>query len=99
MPNKGTGAKRADIGERMLQVNIRFWTNDIAGKKGDIIPKHAWASEMVKMEANKTHGIRAGSPLPFHGLMDLPGVIEKVLIAHGIILHPGKRMKKYLLTK
>jgi len=36
------------------------------------------------MQRNASHGNRAEKPKPFHTLMDLPAVIEKVLVAHGI---------------
>ena len=34
-------------------------------------------------------------PKPFHSMMDLPGVIEKVLIAHGVTLHSNRTTDKY----
>ena len=86
----------AQQGERMIEVKIRFWTNDIAVGKGSVIPKHAWSSGVVRMERNASHGIVPESPAPFHSLMDLTSVIEKVLIAHGVILHTSRRMRKYV---
>ncbi len=85
----------AKHGQRMIEVQIRFWTNNIAESKGQIVPKHAWASGVVKVESNKSHGIQAGNPLPFHSLLDVGAVIEKALIQHGITLHPARRMQKY----
>ena len=89
----------AEQGERMIEIKLRFWTNDMAGRKGSVRPKHAWASGVVRVERNKTHGIKPGSPRPFHSLMDLPAVVEKVLIEHGIVLHINRRMKKYFDSK
>lgn len=80
----------------MIEVKIRFWTNDIGEGKGSIIPKHAWSSGVVRMESNDTHGIEPQSPLPFHSLLDIGAVVEKALISHSIVLHPSKKMKKYL---
>ena len=91
-----TKSVKATQGEKMIEVKIRFWTNDIAPNKGDIIPKHAWASGVVRMERNNTHGIEPKNPKPFHSLLDVGAIIEKVLIEHGIMLHPGKKMKKYI---
>jgi len=88
--------KVAVHGEKMIEVKIRFWTNDIAKKTGNIVPKHAWSSGVVRMEGNKSHGIKPRNPLPFHSLMDIGAVIEKVLINHSIALHPSKRMNKYI---
>ena len=98
MPETGSGsiAREAGQGERMLEVKIRFWTNDIAGGKGVVRPKHAWSSGVVRIERNRTHGITPGNPRPFHTLMDLPAVIEKVLIEHGVVLHHSRRMRKYV---
>jgi len=82
-------------GEKMIEVKLRFWTNDIATEKGRVVPKHAWTSGVVRMERNTSHGIEPSNPQPFHSLLDVGSVIEKVLIEHGIILHPSRRMQKY----
>jgi hypothetical protein len=86
---------RAPQGEKMIEVKIRFWTNDIA-EAGEVIPKHAWSAGVVRMEANTAHGIKPKHPRPFHTLMDVTGVIERVLIDHGIVLHPSRKMRKYV---
>ena len=91
--------KEAQHGQKMIEVKIRFWTNDIAEGKGKILPKHAWASGVVRMERNKLHGIKPGNPLLFNSLLDVGYVIEKTLINHGITLHPDSRMKKYFEAK
>jgi hypothetical protein len=83
-------AQEAKHGQKMIEVKIRFWTNDIA-EQGKVIPKHAWASGVVRIEANQAHGIVPGKPRP--------SVIEKVLIEHGIVLHAGRKMKKYFSEK
>lgn len=88
--------RSADPGERMIEIKLRFWTNDIANGKGEIVPKHAWDSGVVRIERNESHGITPGNPLPFHSLLDVGRAIEKVLIDHQIVLHPGRRSKKYI---
>ena len=93
---KSIAAQEARHGEKMIEVKIRFWTNDIASEKGKIKPKHAWASGVVRIEGNKSHGIVPGAPKPFHTLLDVGAVIEKVLIEQGIVLHPSKKMAKYV---
>lgn len=85
----------AKQGERMIEVKILFWTNDIASGKSMIRPKHAWAGGVVKVERNRAHGIVPQPPRPFHSVMELPAVIEKVLIQQGIVLHRSDRMRKY----
>lgn len=79
-----------------MKSKLRFWTNDIAPEPGKIVPKHAWSSGVVRIEGNPSHGIKPNNPLPFHTLLDVGAVIEKVLIDHEIVLHPTKKMKKYL---
>jgi hypothetical protein len=86
---------KANPNERMIEIKLRFWTNNIARGKGYIRPKEAWSGGVVRIERNATHGIRPTSPKPFHSLLDVGAVVEKVLIAHGITLHPSKRMRKY----
>ena len=88
-------SKEAKQGEKMIEVKIRFWTNNIADEHGKVVPKNAWAAGVVRIERNKTHGIEPSKPLPFHSLLDVGSAIEKVLIEHGVVLHPGRKMKKY----
>jgi hypothetical protein len=96
-------AKESDViereaaqGEKMIEVKLRFWTNDIAEESGKILQKHAWSSGVVRLERNRSHGIEPGKPLPFHSLLDVGAIVEKALIEHGIVLHPSKRMQKYI---
>lgn len=89
----------AQPGERMIELKIRFWTNNLADGKGRIRPKHAWSAGVVTMERNQTHNIMSGKPEPFHTLMNLPAVLEKVLVRHGVTLHPSRRMRKLMSTE
>ena len=89
-------AKEAKHGQKMIELKIRFWTNDIAQGKDKILPKHAWSSGVVRIEKNRPHDITPGYPRPFNSLLELGSVIEKVLINQGITLHHSKKMKKYL---
>lgn len=93
LTTKGT---KANKGEKMVEIHIRFWTNKVASKAGNIAPKHARTSGMISVQSNASHGIKARKPTPFHSLLDLPSVIEEVLVQHGITLHADRRMKKYL---
>jgi len=90
-------SREAKHGERMIEVRIRFWTDKIVEGKGQIRPKHAWASGEVRMQRNEPHGIiPKKNPHLFNSLMEIPGVIEKVLIQHGIKLHRIGRMWDYI---
>jgi hypothetical protein len=88
-------SREAKQGQKMIEVKLRFWTNDIA-EEGKVIPKHAWAAGVARIERNPSHGITPGKPEPFHSLLDIGAVIEKVLIKHGIVLHPSRKMQKYV---
>jgi hypothetical protein len=98
-PDKQLAQRVALHGERMIQVTLRFWTNDIAEDDKSILPRNAWTSGVVSVERNKSHGIKPLPPKPFHTLLDLSAVIESVLIAHGITLHPSRKMDKYVKTR
>jgi hypothetical protein len=87
----------AKHGKKMIEVRLRFWTNKIAKSKGQILPKHAWSSGVVRMQGNESHGIVSGNPRPFHSLLDVGAVVEAVLVNHGITLHRSRRMKKYMV--
>src|SRR5262245_50003155 len=98
MPHSSDAVSReAAQGERMIEVKLRFWTNDLSDEgRGNVIPKHAWTGGVVRMERNNTHGIIPGPARPFHSLLDIGAVIERTLLEHGVVLHPSKRMRKYL---
>ena len=87
-----TATARAPHGEKMIEVKVRFWTNEIAAARGEIIPKNAWSSGVVRMERNEAHGISPKTPRPFHTLMDISAVIERVLAI------PRKRFDRRLVT-
>ncbi|OGC93674.1 MAG: hypothetical protein A2W25_06130 [candidate division Zixibacteria bacterium RBG_16_53_22] len=82
--------------QKMIEIKVRFWTNDLGDEPEKVRPKHAWTSGVVRVRRNDTHGIMPKHPIPFNSLMELPGIIERALIDHSIVLHPGVRMKKYL---
>lgn len=88
-------SREAKWGERMIDIKLRFWTNGIAPDPGKIVPKHAWASGVVRIERNRPHGIDPSNPRPFNSLLDVGAVIEKVLIDHHVTLHLDTKMRKY----
>jgi hypothetical protein len=95
MPDANPAALEAKHGKKMIEVSLRFWTNGIAEEEGKVIPKHALTSGMVHVQGNESHGIVPGKPVPFYSLLDIGSVVEKVLLTHGIILHPSAKMDKY----
>jgi hypothetical protein len=44
---------------KMIQIKVYLWTDQLAPKEGAILPKHAWEGGWVFLPANKLHGIRA----------------------------------------
>src|SRR4051812_15108610 len=89
-------AREAEHGKRMIEVKLRFWTNDLGGEKGKILPKHAWGAGVVRIERNDAHGISGAEPVPFNSMADFPAKVERVLIDHGITIHPSSRMRRYM---
>lgn len=88
--------REAEYGSRMIEVRVRFWTDSIADGKGKIRPKHAWSNGVVRLASNASHGIKPKNPRPFNSISELSMAIEKVLIEHGVKIHPNGTMKKLL---
>lgn len=89
-------AREAKHGQKMIEVKLRFWTDGIATEKGKVVPKHAWTSGVVRVTRNDAHGIKPGQPIVFHSLLEIGAAVEKLIIEQGIVLHPGRKDKKYL---
>jgi hypothetical protein len=89
----------AQHGNKMISIQLRFHTVNIADEKDHIIPKHAWAGGTANIKVNKAHGIEAKTPLNFHSLFEIPEMIERLLLEHNITIHPTTKMLKYLKSK
>ena len=96
MQNTTPAARVAKHGEKMIEIRIRFWTDAIAKKKGEIVPKHAWDGGVVVMDGNRAHGIDPAAPQPFNSILDLPSTLAKVLTQHGVILHTSRKSRKLI---
>ena len=68
MPEKPE-SREARLGEKMIELRIRFWTDELA-EEGRIQPKHAWTSGVVRMARNESHDINPNNPRPFNSMMD-----------------------------
>ncbi len=88
--------REATYGKKMIEVKVRFWTNDLADGKDRIRPKHAWGSGVIRIDGNPSHGIVPKDPIMFNSMAEIPAKIEKVLIDHGVTIHKSARMKKYM---
>ena len=86
--------REAVHGKKMIEVKVRFWTNDIAEGEGKIIPKECWDSGVVRLTSNKSHDIVSKKPIMFDSLMDLTAKIERALVSHGIKLHKDNKSQK-----
>jgi hypothetical protein len=95
MPTNNSNSREARFNEKMIELRIRFWTNDISETRTEIIPKQAWDSGVVIMERNASHDIQPEKPKHFHFLMELPAIVKKVLIEHRVKLRKGAKSKKY----
>jgi len=82
----------------MIEVRVRFWTDDIAENKEEIVPKHAWGSGMINVDRNETHGISPKSGMAFNSMSEIPAVIERCLIENGVKIIASTKMKKYSLS-
>ena len=91
---ENTRSVEARRGEKMIEVKVRFWTNNIAETKGHIVPKHCWAGGMIYTPKNASHGIKSSRKKPFHSLDEVQSVIEQAIIDGGIKVHESKRSTK-----
>jgi hypothetical protein len=87
---------KAEHGQKMIELRVRFWTDGIAPEKGKILPKHVWGGGMVRIVPNQPHGIVSDDPIPFNSVMELAAVVEKVLIKNGVTVHLSDRMARYI---
>jgi len=89
-------SREAEHGQKMIEVKVRFFTNQLTAQEGHVNPKHAWTRGVVRLKRNDAHGIVPGKPIPFNSLLELPAAIEKLLIREGIHLHTVSKMEKYI---
>lgn len=69
--------------DKMIEITIKFWTDDIAEGEGKVLPKHMHNSGMIRLSANRTHNIPS-APTPFRSVTELPAKIEEMLERHKI---------------
>ncbi|HBG62025.1 MAG: hypothetical protein A2Y03_06500 [Omnitrophica WOR_2 bacterium GWF2_38_59] len=88
--------REAKYGEKMIEIKVRFWTDQIAKDKGNIKPKHCWDAGVVRVKTNNVHDIKPKQPILFRSLMDIPRAIEDCLIENGITAHTENCSSKYI---
>jgi hypothetical protein len=81
--------------QKTITLKIRLWTNGISLANDVDRRKHAKTKGTVSMERNDTHGIVPTKRFHFQSLLGLGGAVERLLIEHGIKLHPSEQMRRY----
>lgn len=85
-------------GEKMIVIEVRFFTDAIAEDTDKIVQKQAGACGVVNIRANKSHGIKSNRK-SFNSLMEIPAKIEELIIEAGVELNITlyhSRMRKYI---
>lgn len=88
--------KPATHGETMIKLTLYFWTNNLAGPEGHVLPGEAWDSGAVSVQKNALHELTGVSTSgnTFHGLHDVGRAVERALSRAGVKLHHGRRARK-----
>lgn len=89
--------RKANHGEKMIEVRVRFWTDEITNTPQVIVPKHAWDYGYVEIAANTSHGLQqSGSSVKFNSVLELPQAIADLLVQEGVHLHIGAKLGKLI---
>ena len=89
--------RKANHGEKMIEVRVRFWTDEITNTPKVIVPKHAWDFGYVEIAANASHGLKqSGSSVKFNSVLELPQAIADLLVQEGVQLHIGTKLGKLI---
>ncbi|MEM3832500.1 MAG: hypothetical protein QW128_02735 [Thermoprotei archaeon] len=85
---KERGEVEAKRGERMIELRVAFFTNEIASEKGKVVPRVCWSVGTVHLLANASHGLKSSKSYFFNELSELFPTIEKLLAENGVkVLH------------
>ncbi|NIQ04260.1 MAG: hypothetical protein GWO20_00570 [Candidatus Korarchaeota archaeon] len=77
------GAKEIERPNKMIKIELHFWTNNISSEEGKAVPKVCWDSGTIHLLENEGHGIER-SDLHFHHLSELVDKIEEAVRTQGI---------------
>jgi hypothetical protein len=91
-------SREAEYGQKTVAIVLRFYTNEIAEKPGEILPKHVADAGTVTMVQNSAHGIEPKKTFHFHSLPEILTAIEDLITEHGITVHVGhkSRSRRYM---
>lgn len=88
---KKRGSKIIDHPDKVIKIEVHFWTNGILPDKKKRIPKVACDYGTIHILKNQGHGIKRSKPIHYGALTELPAVIEKAFAERGIrLVHSGK---------
>ena len=92
-------AVNAPIGQRMVEVKIRFLTDEVVDGEGVILPKHVNGKGFLTLEPNEAHGIpNARGNKPFNSMAEIPAVLEKLLSGEGVTVHTRRTKAARYIT-
>jgi hypothetical protein len=90
------GEKIIEHGDKVLKIEVHFWTDHIVPDKKKRIPKVALDSGTLHILKNEGHGIRRSKSIPFNSLSELQPTIEKAFKDMGInLIHSRKYRSVY----
>jgi hypothetical protein len=88
--------RRVEHGDRVIKLEVHFWTNDIVSDEEKRILKVAWDSGTICILKNEGHGIDRSEPIHFDSLSELQSTIERAFKEKGIsLLHSEKYRAVY----
>jgi hypothetical protein len=98
LETEALASREAEHGEKTVAIVLRFFTDEIAEKPGEILPKHIADQGTMRMVPNSSHGIEAAKWLYFHSLPEILVVLENLFMEHGITVHVGNkgRSREYM---
>jgi hypothetical protein len=88
--------KKVKHGDKVIKIEVHFWTDKMASDKEKLVPKAAWDSGTVHILKNAGHGIKRSKSFPFSSLSELQPTIEKAFKETGIsLVHSSKYWSVY----
>lgn len=88
------GEKRVAHGNKLIKIEVRFWTDAIASDEKSLIPRVAWDSGTIHILKNQGHGIKGSKSIPFNSLSELQPTIEATFKKSGIILLHSRKYRR-----
>lgn len=86
-----TGEKEVEYGDKVIKIEVHFWTHGIVSDEEKRIPKVAWDSGTIHILRNDGHEIERSEPIHFESLSELQPTIEASFKERGMsLLHSRK---------